>query len=113
MWCALQIAAATQWSGPITVHARQQDRTLPTLYMLKYEMPKVRHLRLHHMVVGGIRNGTDILIALRYGVDAVGVGRVIAAGTGAGGYSGLTRAFEILKDQFARDMQLVGVKSTA
>jgi isopentenyl diphosphate isomerase/L-lactate dehydrogenase-like FMN-dependent dehydrogenase len=65
------------------------------------------------MVDGGIRNGTDILIALSYGVDAVGLGRVIAAGIGAGGYSGLTRAFEILKDQFARAMRLVGVKSIA
>jgi isopentenyl diphosphate isomerase/L-lactate dehydrogenase-like FMN-dependent dehydrogenase len=92
---------------------REQDRALPTLYMLKYEMPKVRHLKLHHMVDGGIRNGTDILIALSYGVDAVGLGRVIAAGIGAGGYSGLTRAFEILKDQFARAMRLVGVKSIA
>lgn len=92
---------------------REQDRALPTLYMLKHEMPKVRHLELHHMLDGGIRNGTDILIALSYGVEAVGLGRVIAAGIGAGGYSGLKRAFEILKDQFARAMRLVGVKSIA
>ncbi len=48
--------------------------------------PKVRALKLYHMVDGGIRSGTDIVIALRYRAEAVALGRVIAAGIGLSGH---------------------------
>ena len=67
--------------------------------------------QLDFMMDGGIRNGTDILIALSYGLKAVGIGRVTAAGIGAGGPVGLTRAFEILNEDLDRAMRLVGVQS--
>lgn len=92
---------------------RQQDRVPPSLHMLAEEMPKVGDTSLDVMMDGGIRNGTDILIALTYGVKAVGVGRVTVAGIGAGGYQGLTRAFEILHKDLDRAMRLVGVTSIA
>jgi len=41
----------------------------------------------------------------------VGIGRVTAAGIGAGGHAGLTRAFDILKSDLDRAMRLVGVQS--
>jgi len=90
---------------------RQQDRVPPTLHIVAEEMPKVGDTQLDFMMDGGIRNGTDILIALSYGVKAVGIGRVAAAGIGAGGYAGLTRAFEILKSDLDRAMRLVGVQT--
>ncbi|MEM7734913.1 MAG: alpha-hydroxy acid oxidase [Deinococcota bacterium] len=90
---------------------RQQDRVPPTLHMVKEEMPKLKDSSLDFMMDGGIRNGTDILIALSYGLNAVGIGRVTAAGIGAGGYAGLSKAFEILKSDFERAMSLVGVQS--
>ena len=90
---------------------RQQDRVPPVLHMVAQEMPKVGDTNLDFMMDGGIRNGTDILIALTYGLKAVGIGRVTAAGIGAGGPAGLTRAFEILKSEFERAMRLVGVQS--
>lgn len=65
------------------------------------------------MMDGGVRNGTDVLIALTYGLKAVGVGRVTVAGIGAGGPDGLRRAFEILSSDFDRAMRLVGVGSVA
>ena len=67
--------------------------------------------KLDFLLDGGVRNGTDILIALSYGLKAVGIGRVTAAGIGAGGHAGLTRAFEILKSDLDRAMRLVGVQS--
>ena len=67
--------------------------------------------KLDFMMDGGIRNGTDVLIALSYGLKAVGIGRVTAAGIGAGGHLGLTRAFEIMESDLRRAMSLVGVKS--
>ena len=47
---------------------------------------------------GGIRNGMDILIGLSYGFKAVDLGRVVAGGLGAGGYIGLTKTFELMKE---------------
>lgn len=90
---------------------RQQDRVPPVLHIVAQEMPKVGDSQLDFMMDGGIRNGTDILIALSYGLKAVGIGRVTAAGIGAGGPAGLTRAFEILKGELDRAMRLVGVSS--
>lgn len=90
---------------------RQQDRVPPVLHMVAQEMPLMGDSQLDFMMDGGIRNGTDILIALSYGLKAVGIGRVTAAGIGAGGPVGLTRAFEILNEDLDRAMRLVGVQS--
>ena len=90
---------------------RQQDRVPPALHMVEQEMPLVGDTELEFFMDGGIRNGTDILIALTYGLSAVGIGRVVAAGLGAGGYAGLTRAFEILSSELDRAMRLVGAQS--
>ena len=90
---------------------RQQDRVPPALHIVAQEMPLVGDSQLDFMMDGGVRNGTDILIALSYGLNAVGIGRVTAAGIGAGGHAGLTRAFDILKSDLDRAMRLVGVQS--
>ncbi len=92
---------------------RQQDRVLPVLHMLEQEMPKVSGSKLDFFMDGGVRNGGDVLIALSHGVKAVGLGRVTAAGLGAGGHYGLTRAFTILRAELDRAMRLVGVQSVA
>jgi len=103
-------ASAVIWSNH---GGRQQDRVPPVLHMVEQEMPLVGATELEFYMDGGIRNGTDILIALSYGLKAVGLGRVAVAGLGAGGHAGLTRAFEILHDEFDRSMRLVGVSSVA
>lgn len=92
---------------------RQQDRVPPVLHTVAQEMPKVADSGLDFMMDGGVRNGTDVLIALSYGLKAVGIGRVTVAGIGAGGADGLRRAFEILRSDFDRAMRLVGVESVA
>lgn len=92
---------------------RQQDRVPPVLHTVAQEMPKVGDTQLDFMMDGGVRNGTDVLVALTYGLKAVGLGRVTAAGVGAGGPDGLRRAFEILSSDFDRAMRLVGVQSVA
>ena len=92
---------------------RQQDRVPPVLHMLEQEMPLVGDSELEFFMDGGVRNGGDVLIALSHGMKAVGLGRVTAAGLGAGGHYGLTRAFNILHAEFDRAMRLVGVQSVA
>ena len=101
-------ATAVIWSNH---GGRQEDRVPPPLHMVAEEMPKMKDSNLDFMMDGGIRRGKDILIALTYGLKAVGLGRVTAAGIGAGGYAGMTRAFEIIQSEFERSMTLVGVKS--
>jgi isopentenyl diphosphate isomerase/L-lactate dehydrogenase-like FMN-dependent dehydrogenase len=82
------------------------------LHVVEREMPKIRNdSTLDFMMDGGIRNGTDVLIALSHGLKAVGLGRVTAAGIGSGGHAGLTKAFEIMKSDLDRAMRLVGVGS--
>jgi len=92
---------------------RQQDRVPPTLHIIEQEMPHMSNSKLDFMMDGGIRNGTDVLIALSYGLKAVGLGRVTAAGIGAGGASGLRRAFEIIDSDLRRAMRLVGLQSVS
>lgn len=101
-------ATAVIWSNH---GGRQQDRVPPALHIVAQEMPRVGDSRLDFLMDGGVRNGTDILIALSYGLKAVGIGRVTAAGIGAGGHAGLTRAFEILRSDLDRAMRLVGVRT--
>ena len=101
-------ASAVVWSNH---GGRQQDRVPPVLHVVAREMPLLRDSNLEFMMDGGIRNGTDVLIALSYGLKAVGLGRVTAAGIGAGGHAGLTRAFEIVRSELDRAMRLVGVGS--
>ena len=103
-------ATAVIWSNH---GGRQQDRVPPALHIVAQEMPLVGDTQLDFLMDGGVRNGTDVLIALTYGLKAVGLGRVTAAGIGAGGHAGLTRAFEILKSDLDRAMRLVGVQSVA
>ena len=101
-------ADAVVWSNH---GGRQMDRVPPTLHMVQSEMPKLSNSRLTVLMDGGIRCGTDVLIALSHGIQAVGIGRAMVAGLGAGGEAGLTRSFEILREGLERGMRLTGVGS--
>jgi L-lactate dehydrogenase (cytochrome) len=101
-------ASAVIWSNH---GGRQEDRVPPTLHIVAEEMPKMARSTMDFMMDGGVRNGKDVLIALSYGLKAVGLGRVSVAGLGAGGCAGMRRAFEIIRAEFERSMRLVGVRS--
>lgn len=90
---------------------RQLDRVPPVLHMVAEELPKVRDLKIDHMMDGGVRSGLDAFFAATYGIKAVGIGRVTAAGLGAGGRAGLHRAFTIMGAELERTLRLVGVSS--
>jgi L-lactate dehydrogenase (cytochrome) len=57
---------------------------------------------------GGVMNGADVAAAVALGAEAVLVGRAYLYGLMAGGAAGADRAFEILRSQLKRTMQLVG-----
>lgn len=62
---------------------------------------------------GGIRRGTDILIALALGAKAVGFARPFLYGLAAGGEAGAVRAVDILTAELRRDMILLGAGSVS
>ncbi|MDV3127303.1 alpha-hydroxy-acid oxidizing protein [Mycobacterium sp. 21AC1] len=62
-------------------------------------------------VDSGVRHGADIATALALGADAAFIGRPYLWGLVAGGRAGVDKVIELLSDQFARTMALLGVNS--
>ncbi|KKK12419.1 hypothetical protein P175DRAFT_0501518 [Aspergillus ochraceoroseus IBT 24754] len=80
-----------------------------TLLEIRKYCPEVFD-KLDVWVDGGIRRGTDIVKALCLGAKAVGIGRPALWGLGAGGTAGVKRTLQILADETATCMRLLGVE---
>ena len=90
---------------------RQLDRTQATLEVL----PSVRAAvgsDATVMLDSGVTHGQDILAAVALGADAVMVGRAYLYGLMAGGERGVERAVEILRSEYQRGLQLLGLDAT-
>ncbi len=57
---------------------------------------------------GGVRRGSDILIALALGAKAVGIGRPVLWALAAGGEDGVAKLISLLKTDLATAMALTG-----
>ncbi|MFE0326061.1 alpha-hydroxy-acid oxidizing protein [Streptomyces sp. NPDC058960] len=91
---------------------RQLDRTPATLTVL----PEIREeLGPDATVIldSGVRHGQDILTAVALGADAVMIGRAYLYGLMAGGERGVERAVTILREEYSRSLQLLGLNSSA
>lgn len=91
---------------------RQLDRTPPTLHVL----PQVREAVGPDATVildSGVTHGQDILAALALGADAAMIGRAYLYGLMAGGERGVERLVDILRTEYQRSLQLLGLDSTA
>jgi L-lactate dehydrogenase (cytochrome) len=91
---------------------RQLDRAPATLHVL----PAVREAVGPDTTVlldGGITHGQDIIAALALGADAVMAGRAYLYGLMAGGERGVERALEILRTEYQRGLQLLGLDATS
>jgi 4-hydroxymandelate oxidase len=62
-------------------------------------------------VDGGLRRGTDVVKALALGARAAFVGRPIAAGLAVDGEAGVARVLELLRDEVALALGLLGCAS--
>ena len=69
--------------------------------------------RVPVLVDGGVRRGTDIVIALGLGADAVLIGRPVHWGLAAGGEAGVRQVLGLLQAELARDLWLCGGSSPA
>jgi len=59
----------------------------------------------------GIRRGSDIVKATALGAQGVMLGRATLFGVAAGGEIGATRILDILQEELARNLNLMGVQS--
>lgn len=64
--------------------------------------------RLTVLMDGGVRRGADVVKALALGAKAVLLGRAPLYGVAAGGEAGAARALQILGEETARVMSLIG-----
>lgn len=64
--------------------------------------------RVDVMMDSGIQRGTHIVKALAMGAKAVGIGRGYLFPLAAAGQKGVERMIELMKDEVARDMRLMG-----
>ncbi|WP_324273639.1 alpha-hydroxy acid oxidase [Blastococcus brunescens] len=91
---------------------RQLDRTQAPLTLL----PRVRD-RLQDStelyIDGSIRSGADVAAAVGLGADAVLIGRAYLYGLMAGGEAGVRRSLALLRQEFVRTMQLLGVREVS
>ena len=81
-----------------------------TLLEIRKYCPEVFE-KLDVIVDGGIKRGTDVVKALCLGAKAVGVGRAPLFGLAAAGQEGVERVLEILRDETATAMRLLGVEN--
>lgn len=62
---------------------------------------------------GGVRRGTDILVALALGAKAVGIGRPVLWALAAGGEAGVAKLISLLKTDLATAMALTGRRTVS
>jgi len=69
--------------------------------------------RLEVYVDGGVRRGTDVLVALALGARAVLIGRPMLWGLAVGGEAGALRVLELLKAEVELGLTLLGTPTPA
>jgi isopentenyl diphosphate isomerase/L-lactate dehydrogenase-like FMN-dependent dehydrogenase len=91
---------------------RQLDSAIASLDALPAVVEAVAG-RVPVLMDGGVRRGTDALIALALGATAVGIGRPILWGLAVDGEAGVGRILELLTDELDNAMALAGVARVA
>ncbi len=89
---------------------RQLDAVSPTIEALGAIAEAVGD-RVEVLFDGGIRRGTDIALALALGARAVLAGRAPLWGLAAGGEAGARTVLELLRDELATALHLMGCAS--
>jgi isopentenyl diphosphate isomerase/L-lactate dehydrogenase-like FMN-dependent dehydrogenase len=91
---------------------RQLDAVAPTAELLPEVVEAVAG-RLEVYVDGGIRRGSDVVVALALGARAVLVGRPVLWGLAHAGERGARRVLELLRDEVELALALCGCASPA
>ncbi|HLY76547.1 MAG TPA: alpha-hydroxy acid oxidase, partial [Thermoplasmata archaeon] len=86
---------------------RQLEGAIPALDALA-EVVETVGSRAEVYVDGGVRRGSDVLIALALGARAVGLGRPVLWSLATGGEAGVARLLSLLNSELAVSMMLAG-----
>ena len=95
----------------VSNHGGRQLDHLPATIQVLPEIAKAVQGRAEILLDGGIRRGTDVVKALALGARACAIGRPYLYGLAAGGVQGAVRALDILRDEIARALTLLGCPS--
>jgi isopentenyl diphosphate isomerase/L-lactate dehydrogenase-like FMN-dependent dehydrogenase len=91
---------------------RQLDATIASLEALP-EVVEIVGDRAEVYLDGGVRRGTDVVMALALGARAVLVGRPAMYGLAYGGSRGVEQVLEILREETENALALLGCRSPA
>jgi L-lactate dehydrogenase (cytochrome) len=90
---------------------RQLDRAVAPLTLLPRIVDSIG-TKTEVFLDGGVRSGADIAAAVALGAQAVFIGRPYLYALMAAGQGGVERLLELLKADYSRTMQLLGVGKT-
>ena len=107
-----QLAADHGCDGVVVSNhgGRQLDRAIASLDALPEVVEAVGD-RIEVLLDGGIRRGADVAIALALGAKAVLVGRPMVWGLAARGEAGVLHVLELLREELALALALLGCSS--
>jgi len=90
---------------------RQLDFSPAPMTVLKELLERRPDLLFKHEIYidGGVTRGTDVVKALCLGARAVGLGRAFLYANGVWGENGVKRVVQILREEIATAMRLLGV----
>jgi L-lactate dehydrogenase (cytochrome) len=97
----------------LSTHGGRQLERAPVPFEI---LPRVREAlddRVEVLIDGGVMSGADVVAALCQGATAVAVGRAYLYGLMAGGEAGVQRVGDLLAQEIATMMQLLGRTSVA
>lgn len=97
----------------LSTHGGRQLERAPIPFEI---LPRVREAldaRVEVVIDGGVLSGADVVAAMCQGATAVGVGRAYLYGLMAGGEAGVQRVVDLLAEEIATTMQLLGRTSVA
>ena len=86
---------------------RQLDGAAPTIEALP-EIVKAVGNQIDVILDGGVRRGVHVLKALAAGAKACSIGRPYLYGLSVGGQDGVTKALNIIREEFVTAMRLCG-----
>jgi L-lactate dehydrogenase (cytochrome) len=92
----------------LSTHGGRQLERAPVPFEI---LPRVREAlddRVDVLMDGGVMSGADVVAALCHGATAVAVGRAYLYGLMAGGEAGVQRVADLLAEEIATTMQLLG-----
>jgi 4-hydroxymandelate oxidase len=91
---------------------RQLDGAIASLDALPGIVEQVAG-RLPVLLDGGVRRGTDVLIAIAMGANAVGIGRPVIWGLAVDGQAGVGNVLDLLTNELENAMALAGAPAIA